>query len=505
MALLLGDIVRRQARHRPERIAYVIGARRVTYRALNALANRLAHTLRALGVGRGDRVATLAPNRFEYPAIYFAVAKLGAIHVPVNFRYRAGEVRYVLAQSEASVLLYADEFAGIVEEVRGDLPALRHLVSLDRDAPALLSRASEAEPEAEPDLNERDPHVMLYTSGTTGDPKGALLSHRTYVLQAAQTQAVTGLGEDDVGLCMFPMFHMGGWAMPLGYWANGGRVVLMEKAEPAEILRAVPLEGVTYLYLIPTLFNAVLDLPALDETDLSSLRALGSGTSVMTEAQILTIVERFRNPNLFVMYGQTEAGPIATLRPRDVRRKPTSVGRPALNVDVQVVDADERPLGAGTTGEVVCRSEFNMLGYWRMPEETAQAFRGGWLHTGDLAAFDDEGFLHIAGRVKEMIKCGGENVFPAEVERCLLEHAAIAEAAVFGVSDPHWGEVVVAAIVRRAGAALSEEQVVAHVRERLAGYKKPRFVRFLEALPRTASTRQVQKTLLREQWMASRS
>jgi fatty-acyl-CoA synthase len=505
MALLLGDIVRRHARHRPERSAYTIGARRVTYRELNAMANRLAHALRAHGVARGDRVATLAQNRVEYPAIYFALGKLGAIHVPVNFRYRAGEVRYVLAQSEASVLLHAGEFAGSVEEVRGDLPALRHVFSLDEDIPSLLARASDAEPEAERDLSERDPHVMLYTSGTTGDPKGALLSHRTYVLQAAQTQGATGLGEDDVGLCMFPMFHMGGWAMPLGYWVNGGHVVLMEKADPAEILRAVPREGVTYLYLIPTLWNAVLDLPELARTDLGSLRALGSGTSVMTEAQILAIIERFRNPNLFVMYGQTEAGPIATLRPRDVRRKPTSVGRPALNVDVQVVDGDDGPLGAGATGEIVCRSEFNMLGYWRMPEATAEAFRGGWLHTGDLAAFDDDGFLHIAGRLKEMIKCGGENVFPAEVERCLLEHAAIAEAAVFGVPDAHWGEVVVAAIVPRPDAALSEDEVIAHVRERLAGYKKPRFVRFVDALPRTASTRQVQKALLREQWAASRS
>src|SRR5213593_3622018 len=189
MALLLGEIVRRQARHRPERSAYVIGPERVTYRRLNAMANRLAHALRALGVGRGDRVATLAENRVEYPAIDFAVAKLGAIHVPVNFRYRAGEVRYALAQSEASVLLHADRFAAIVEEVRSALPALRHVISLDRD------------------LSEHDPHVMLYTSGTTGDPKGALLSHRTYALQAVQTQATSGLGEDDVGLCMFPMFH----------------------------------------------------------------------------------------------------------------------------------------------------------------------------------------------------------------------------------------------------------------------------------------------------------
>jgi fatty-acyl-CoA synthase len=505
LALLLGDIVRRHARHRPERTAYVIGAERVTYRRLDAMANRLAHALRALGVRRGDRVATLAPNRVEYPAIYFAVAKLGAIHVPVNFRYRTGEVRYVLAHSESRVLLHADAFADVVGEVRDALPALRTVLSLDRDVPGLAARASDAEPEPDPALAEDDPHVMLYTSGTTGDPKGALLSHRTYYLQAFQTQRTTGLGEDDVGLCMFPMFHMGGWAMPLGYWANGGSVVIMEKAEPGEILRAVARERVTYLYLIPTLYDAVLALPEFARTDLSSLRALGSGTSVMTEGQVRTIIDCFRNPNLFIMYGQTEAGPVASLRPPDVLRKPTSVGRPALNVDVRLVDADDRDVPAGSTGEIVCRSEYTMLGYWRMPEETAQAFRGGWLHTGDLAAFDDEGFLHIAGRVKEMIKCGGENVFPAEVERCLLEHPGVAEVAVFGVPDAHWGEIVVAAVVRRAGATLAEEDVVAHVRAHLAGYKKPRHVRFVDALPRTASTRQVQKTLLREQWLATRS
>jgi len=206
-----------------------------------------------------------------------------------------------------------------------------------------------------------------------------------------------------------------------------------------------------------------------------------------------------------VMYGQTEAGPVAALRPPDVLRKPTSVGRPALNVDVRVVDADDRDVAPGTTGEIVCRSEYNMLGYWRMPDATAEAFRGGWLRTGDLAALDDEGFLHIAGRVKEMIKCGGENIFPVEVERCLLEHPAIAEAAVFGVPDAEWGEIAVAAVVARPGASVGERDVIEHVRARLAGYKKPRFVRFVDALPRTASTRQVQKTLLREQWVASRS
>jgi acyl-CoA synthetase (AMP-forming)/AMP-acid ligase II len=479
----------------------------VTYGALNAMANRLAHALAGLGVGRRDRVATLARNRVEYPAIYFALAKLGAIHVPVNFRYREAEIRYTLAQSESCALLYAEEFAAAVEAVCSELPALRHAIALDGDgsgsAPALMARASEAEPAVA--VDEYDPHVMLYTSGTTGDPKGALLSHRSYVLQAAQTQGTTGLGEDDVGLCMFPMFHMGGWAMPLGYWVNGGSVVLMEKADPGELLRSVERERVTYLYLIPTLYDAVLALPEFERTDVSSLRALGSGTSIMTEPQVRAIVDRFRNPRLFIAYGQTEAGPIATLRPPDVLRRPTSVGRPVLNVDVRIVDCDGEEVPMGETGEIICRSEFNMLGYWRLPEATAATVRGGWVHTGDLGAFDDEGFLHIAGRVKEMIKCGGENIFPAEVERCLAEHPGIAEAAVFGVPDAHWGEIAVAAVVRRPGATLGEAEVTEHVRSRLAGYKKPRAVRFVGALPRTASTRQVQKTLLREQWIATRT
>jgi len=505
MALLLGEIVGRHARHRPGRTAYIIGPHRVTYHRFNELANRFAHTLRALGVRRGDRVATLASNRLEYPPIYFAVAKLGAIHVPLNFRYRADELRYALTQSESSVLFYGGAFAGVVEEL-GAVPSLRHRLPLDgaRGVADLLTQASDTEPAPDPELSEQDPHVMLYTSGTTGDPKGALLSHRSYLLQSSQTPRPTGRGEDDVALCMFPMFHMGGWAMPLGYWVNGACVVLMEKADPGEILRSVARERVTYLYLIPTLYNAVLDLPEFGRTDLSSLVALGSGTSVMTEAQVRTIIDRFRNPRLFIMYGQTESGPVATLRPEDVARKPTSVGLPALNVDVRVVAGDDRDVTAGTTGEIICRSEYNMLGYWRMPEATADTLRGGWVHTGDLATLDDEGFLHIAGRVKEMIKCGGENIFPAEVERCLLTHPAIAEAAVFGVPDPHWGEVAVAAVVQRNGGTLTEAEVIEYVRSRLAGYKKPRAVCFVDALPRTGSTQQVQKTLLREQWVTTR-
>jgi fatty-acyl-CoA synthase len=301
---------------------------------------------------------------------------------------------------------------------------------------------------------------------------------------------------------MFPMFHMGGWALPLGFWYDGGTVVIMERADPRAMLEAVARERVTYLYAVPTVYNFLLDLPDFDRFDLSSLRVLAGGTAVMTDEQIRRITERFRTRNLFIIYGSTEGGPMATLRPADLFRKPGSVGRPALNVELRVVDDDGNAVPPGTAGEILCRSEFTMRGYWRMPAETAATLRDGWVHTGDLGVLDDEGFLYISGRKKEMIKSGGENVFPVEVERVLLEHPAIAEAAVLGVPDPDWGESVLAAVVRRSGHTLTETEVVTHVRERLAGYKKPRYVWFMDSLPRTAATRQVQKTVLREQFLA---
>ena len=488
---------------RPHQLAYAVGASRVTYAEFNAGTNRLAHALRALGVGRGDRVAILANNCVQFPFAYFACCKLGAILVPVNARFKDDEVGYVVEHSDASVLLVGADYAPAVERLRARWPHVRRYRSLAHRA---FADWIDTYPADEPDIevDEHDPHVMLYTSGTTGAPKGAVLSQRSYVLQAAQSHHLTGLGEEDVGLSMFPMFHMGGWALPLGFWYDGGSVIIMERAEPRAMLETIERERVTYLYAVPTLYNFMLDLPDFDRFDLSSLRVLASGTSAMTGEQVQRITERFRNQNLFIMYGATEAGPVAMLRPRDVARQPTSVGRPALNVDVRIVDDDDRDVAVGTPGEIVCRSEFMMRGYWRMPAESAAALRGGWLHTGDLGVFDDDGFLFVVGRKKEMIKSGGENIFPIEVEHVLLRHPAIAEAAVVGVPDPDWGESVLAVVVPRPGADVSEADVVEHVRGHLAGFKKPRYVWFVDALPRTAATRQVQKTVLREQFVSGR-
>jgi acyl-CoA synthetase (AMP-forming)/AMP-acid ligase II len=521
--LLLGDIVRRHARDRGGRLAYVVDhgdgrTERVTYAELNDGTNRLADVLARRGIRRGDRVAILAQNCVVYPWTYFASCKLGAIVVPVNTRHRRDEIRYAIDFAEARLALVGPEFLADVLALRaaGALPHLADVLLVDADAAdapeiaraagvealaPLLAAADPREPEPADPPDERDAHVMLFTSGTTGAAKGALLSQRAYVLQAGLTQTMNGLTDEDVGLSMFPMFHMGGWATPLGYWSIGGSVVIMRRADPRAMLAAVARERVAYLYAVPTVYNAMLALPDFDAFDLSSLRLLGGGTSYMPPEQIERITRAFGVDAMVVMYGQTEAGPVSCLRARDLSRKAGSVGQPVNAVDVRIVDGDGRDVPSGTPGEIVVRSDFNMLGYWRMSKATADAFAGGWLHTGDLALRDADGFLHIVGRAKEMIKTGGENVFPAEVEQTLLAHPAVAECAVVGVPDADWGESVLAVVVPRDGTSLSEHDVVEHVRARLAGYKKPRHVRFVAELPRTASTRQVQKALLADRFV----
>jgi fatty-acyl-CoA synthase len=495
--MLLGDIVRRHAVVRGGKTAYVVGADRVTYADFHERSNRLAHALARLGVGRGTRLAIMAPNRVEYPIVYFAALKLGAIVVPVNARFTAAEVAAVVEHAEAEVFVVAPEFAAIVRDLRtaGRLADVRHVLPIDDLAPLA---AAEAADDVQAAIDERDPHVMLYTSGTTGSPKGTLVSHRTYWLQATTSHLQLGFTEDDVGLSMFPMFHMGGWSLPLGFWHTGATIVIMPKAEPRAILETIARERVTYLYAVPTVYASLLAVPDLDAFDLGSLRLLGGGTAPMTAAQVHAIRTRLGCERMVILYGSTEAGPVSVLRPPDVARKPETVGRPYLDVDVRLVDEDGRPVARGEVGEITVRSEFTMLGYWRNPEETARTVRDGWVHTGDLGVFDDEGFLAVVGRRKEVIRSGGESIFPAEIERVLLSHAAIREAGVVGVPDPHWGEAVVAAIVLRDGATLTPEDVVGHVRSRLAGYKKPRHVVFLPELPRTAASQQVHKPLLRE-------
>jgi fatty-acyl-CoA synthase len=504
--LLIGDILRRNARVRPEKAAILFEEQVLSFGELNRRANALAHALIDLGVRRGDRVALLDRNCPEWVVAYYAAAKCGAILVPVSFWYRAGELAYAVNNSESCVLLAGERFGAVIAEVRPHVPSVQHYIWLrqrppeaapgDRTLLELVDGAPETEPQVA--LTETDPHIILYTSGTTGAPKGAVLSHRAHVLHAATFALYMRAVEEDVYLNVYPLFHTGGTDCAiLPYHYVGATVGLLWEPRPDLILQAIERWRVTALMAVPTIWTRLLQELEHHRYDFSSLRRIMGSSDAMPRPLLERVVETFKVPWIQT-YGLTEGGCILTyLEPPDQFRKIGSCGRPHVQCDLAVVDPNGNELPPGEIGEVVARTEHAMTAYWRNPQQTAEAFRGGWLHTGDLGRFDQEGYLYITGRLKDMIISGGEKIYPAEVEPVLLQHPAVKECAIIGVPDPEWGEAVMAVIVPRDGMTVNKVDIVQFVRERLAGYKRPRYVEVVEALPRTTATGKVQKAELR--------
>lgn len=508
--LLIGDLLRRRA-FGPDaaRTALIFEEHRWTYRELNEAAVRLANGLGDIGVRRGDRVGLLGHNSVEWIVTYFAAAKAGAILVPVSYWSKEQELRHVLADAGARALVAAADFRDLVEAVRGGLPELQRVVWIGeraRDGDPTYAELIAASSEAEPDLGlrETDGHIILYTSGTTGAPKGALLSHRAHVLHAATWAAETRATREDVYLCTYPLFHTGGTdcgILPPMY--AGAAVVVLPRPDAGLILDAVERHRVTAFRAVPTIWKRLLARDDLERRELSSLRRVIAGSDAMPAELIAQIRRRLPQAAYLQNYGLTEAGPVLTyLRPEDPPSAWGSNGRPHPQAEVRIVDEQDRPVAPGAVGEIVARSEHLMTGYWSQPEKTAEALRGGWLHTGDLGYVDEAGYLWITGRAKDVIITGSEHVYPIEVESVLRLHPGVEEVAVIGVPDPHWGESVVAVVVPAAGAAPTGEELVAFVRARLADFKRPRRVVFTDDLPRTGPTRKVQKAVLRERYRA---
>ncbi|HEY9723981.1 MAG TPA: long-chain fatty acid--CoA ligase [Oscillatoriaceae cyanobacterium] len=489
-----GDWLKRWAMYTPEKTAVVEEAtgRRVSYRTLNERADRLAWVLRRqYGIGKGDRVAVLAHNCLETLDLFFATGKLGAILVPLNFRLVPAELRVILADSGARVLFVDDTFAASAPELGAET-----VQRLGAPYEALLAEAPETPPTpAEVALD--DPHLILYTSGTTGRSKGAVLTHGTITWNAINTQVGWDLRHDDVTLTHTPFFHTGGFNVlttPLLH--RGGTVVLMRQFDAARSLDLIELERCTVVFAVPTMFQMMLESPNFAARDLSSVRFFISGGAPCP----VSLIEAYAQRGLTFKqgYGLTEAGPNCfTLDARDAVRKAGSVGFPNMHVEVRVLDDDGRDVAPGEVGELVIRGPHVFPGYWNNPEATAQALRDGWLHTGDLVRRDEEGYTFIVDRKKDMIISGGENIYPAEIEQHLHAHPAIAEAAVIGVPHAKWGEVGKAIVALREGTSLDEAEVLAYLSERLARYKLPKSVAFVGALPRNASGK-VLKAMLRE-------
>jgi fatty-acyl-CoA synthase len=504
------------------KVGVVDGEKRFTYAEFGERSRRLAAALRDRGVRPGEVVSFLTYNTHHLLEAYYGVLQAGAVLNPINIRLHPNDIAYVLNHAESRALFFHKDFAPMVETMRPGLETVKHLVVLEPDGPppptaaeyeTLLGRAAPLS--VDPDVDENSVAELFYTSGTTGRPKGVALTHRSLYLHALYCIISKRLGDATVHLHVVPMFHVNGWGAPHTITGIGGTHVLLRKIDPVEIFRLVQAERVTDLYAVPAIFNALVNHPEFGRYDLRSLRLLMSGGAPPAPALVAAMLDKF-GCEAFVGYGLTETSPVLTLaRPkthlqheppeRQLERR-TRTGYPILGVEVRVMDENGRdvPADGETVGEIVTRSNVVMDRYFKDPEATAAAIRDGWFHTGDMATLDEEGYVNIVDRKKDIIISGGENISSVQIENTLYAHPAVFECAVIPVPDERWGEVPKALVVLKPGAAATETDVLQFCRERLAGFMVPKSVESLEALPK-GGTGKILKGQLREKYWAGQS
>jgi fatty-acyl-CoA synthase len=476
--LVLGRWIRDRAWTTPQRVAIDFDGRRVTYEQLDDRSEWLAADLLAAGLARGDRVATLTGNSPEHVEVFFACAKAGFVLVPLSWRLSPAELAYQLDDCEPAVLLVEDAYAELADATLAE-------TTVQPQRCGIGEIGATAGP-VDADVADDDPLFLIYTSGTTGKPKGALLTHANCFWTNVCFDLGTGMAGDDVALQVLPQFHCGGWnVQPLLTWWKGGTVVLERGFDAERCLALIAEKRVTTVMGVPANYLFMAQEPGFETADLSSLRRAVVGGAPMPEALLETW--RARGVDIVQGYGLTEAAPnVLCLPAEDAVRKQGFAGKPYPYVEVALRDPESGRLLEGPgEGELVVRGPNVFAGYWRNPEATAAATADGWLLTGDVAERDDEGYYRICDRLKDMYISGGENVYPAEVESVLHEHPAVADAAVVAVADERWGEVGVAAVVLAPGEAVEEEELLDHCRARLARYKVPRGIRFVDELPRS--------------------
>jgi fatty-acyl-CoA synthase len=493
----IGSLLARSALKHGAKTAVVHRDTRRTFAELDADANRVANALTARGVVRHQRVAIFSHNSYAFVVAYFALARLGAISVPVNFNFVPAEVRYALTDSGASAAIVEEALVDTFEAADVDT-ALRVVVGTRAGwtpMADLLAHDDATEPDVE--IGDDDPVQLLYTSGTTSVPKGAVMTNRNLIAQYVSDIVDGEYHRDDVELHALPLYHCAAlhdFLTPDIYL--GATSVVVDSADPDTILRTVEAERITKMFCPPTVWIRLLRSPAFDERDLSSLRKGYYGAAIMPVAVLEELGRRLPDIRLFNYYGQTELAPNATvLFPSEQIAKAGTAGRASLNVETRLHDEDDRPVPVGQIGEIVHRTPHAMRGYWGKPEATAEVFRHGWFHSGDLGVMDADGYLTIVDRKKDIIITGGENVASREVEDAIYAHAAVSEVAVFGVKHPEWIEAVAAAVVLREGHTAAPTEIVAHARERLAGFKAPKYVVVVDELPKNPSGKILKREL----------
>jgi long-chain acyl-CoA synthetase len=482
MGLNLASIIAESAARTPAAVAVRLGPLELTYADLDGRSARLAALLRERGIAQGDRVGVMLPNVLEFPISYYGVLRAGGVVVPMNVLLKRREIAFYLEDSGAKLLL---SWHGFGEDARqGAADAGAELIEVE---PASFGELLDNQaPDTEiAKTDEQDTAVILYTSGTTGKPKGAELTHFNLARNAEiASQTTCGVEQDDVVLGSLPLFHSFGQTVSMNASLRvGATLTLLPKFDPGEALEIMGRDRVTHFYGVPTMYGALLHHPDREQHDTSALRICITGGAAMP-VEVLRGFEEAFGCELLEGYGLSETSPVASSNHPGRPRKPGSIGTPLRDVEMKVVDENDQEVPLGEVGEIVIRGHNVMKGYWEKPEATEEAMRGGWFHSGDMARIDEDGYFFIVDRKKDLIIRGGYNVYPREVEEVLYEHPKIREAAVLGVPHDQWGEEIGAAVVVHEGEELAPEEVSAYVKERIAAYKYPRLVWFVDDLPK---------------------
>ena len=507
----VGDIVSNQAAQRPNAVATIFEGEEVTYREWDDQTNQIANGLLGFGMAPQTRIAIMAKNSADLMQVMFGAAKADAVPVGVNWRLAPPEVAYVINDAQAEVLFVGDDFFDLIEGIRGDLTTVKHIIALEGahpDWPAFRPWR-EAQDQSDPalEIDQDAVALQLYTSGTTGHPKGVQMSHRNFQAFVGQGR-VDGWGvnsADDVNLVCMPMFHVAGTNLGLIGLSAGCLNIVLREPDPQVILDVIPRYGITRALFVPAVILLLLQQPESERTDFSSLKTISYGASPIP-LDLLRDAMKVIGCEFIQLYGMTENTGTCTNLPAsdhdpDGNERMRSCGKANTGVEIKIIDGDGNALPPREVGEIIMKSQGVMRGYWNLPEATASAIVDGWLYTGDAGYFDEDGYLYIHDRLKDMIVSGGENIYPAEVESALFGHPAISDVAVIGVPDDKWGEGVKAIVHLKEGATLEADELIAYAREKIAGYKVPKSIDFYpEPLPRNPSGKLLKRVLREPYW-----
>jgi acyl-CoA synthetase (AMP-forming)/AMP-acid ligase II len=512
--MTIGELLLRNANKFPSKTALVSedGAVRLSFRVLNERVNRLSHALLGMGLRKGDRIGILVHNCHQFLELYFAAAKTGAVFCPYNNHLREGELKDIVDYSAPKFVVLDKDFVRMTGTLAPTLTSVERYICLQKvddegflDYEAVLSKGLNEEPSERP--TEDDVLSIIFTAGTTGKPKGAMRTHRHLMSDAVASVIELAVSYDERVLITFPMYHVACEDNIVRHLFMPNTIHIKREGgfRPEEVLRYIESEGISRCQFVPTMIHSLIQVSDVSKYDLSSLKLIiYAGSSMPVE--LLRKALRIFPCGFAQMYGQTESGPVTTLlKPEDhildgsekQLARLASSGRAAVNYELKIVDENDIEVPTGQVGELVGRSEAMMIGYWQMPEETEKKLRNGWLHTGDLARMDEDGYVYIVERKNDMIITGGVNVYPREIEEVLYSHPAVSEASVIGLPDEHWGETVKAVIVLKDKASASEAEIIDFCGKRLAGFKKPKSVDFWETLPKSSTGKILKKEIRR--------